>query len=145
MGQFKFRLQKLLDIRIDNEEQSKIEFKKAQDEKLLSEEKMETLKDSYEKYGDLRKNGTVVQQKITQAYLNSLSQCIYETKDNIKKQEMILEKRRYELKQKQVERKTVEILKDKQKAKFDKEQKEIEQKANDEFALYGFIRNIERR
>jgi len=34
----------------------------------------------------------------------------------------------------------VEILRDKQKDKFIKEQNRIEQKTNDEFALYGFIR-----
>jgi flagellar FliJ protein len=49
------------------------------------------------------------------------------------------------LKQKQIERKTVETLKDKQLKAFIKEQELIEQKSNDEFALYGFIRNIERR
>ncbi|MCS4522291.1 flagellar export protein FliJ [Clostridium botulinum] len=57
----------------------------------------------------------------------------------------MVEERREELKTKQVERKTVEILKEKDKLAFEKEQNMIEQRNNDEFALYAFIRNAERR
>ncbi len=57
----------------------------------------------------------------------------------------IVEERREELKTKQLERKTVEILKEKDKLAFEKEQNMIEQRNNDEFALYAFIRNAERR
>ncbi len=57
----------------------------------------------------------------------------------------MVEERREELKTKQVERKTVEILKEKDKLAFEKEQNMIEQRNNDEFALYAFIRNTERR
>ena len=45
------------------------------------------------------------------------------------------------MKQCQVDKKTVEILKEKQKSAFLREQNLIEQKTNDEFALYAFIRN----
>jgi flagellar FliJ protein len=52
----------------------------------------------------------------------------------------IVSKRREELKKKQVDRKTVDILKEKDEASFIKEQNRLEQNANDEFALQGFLR-----
>lgn len=145
MENFQFKLQRLLDIRMNLEEECKINFKRAQDEKIKTEEKLLNLNSNYEKYCEVRKNGSIVEQKITQAYLNSLTQCIDETNVELKNKDLFLDKKREELKQKQVERKTVEILKEKQKAKFIKEQNLIEQKANDEFALYGFMRRRERR
>ena len=145
MGNFKFRLQKLLDIRIDKEEESKMNFKKAQQEKIGAEENLEKLNTNYKKFSEQRKYGSIVQQKITQAYLNSLSGCIDQANMELKNKETILEQKRQELKEKQIDRKTVEILRDKQKAQFIKEQNLIEQKANDEFALYGFMRRNERR
>lgn len=144
MEKFNFKLQRLLDIRENVEEKSKIVFKKAQDEKNETENKLCNLKNSYEKYSEVRKSGNVVEQKITQAYLNSLTLCIDETSVELEKKCTFLEEKREELKQKQIERKTVEILKDKQKEKFIKEQNRIEQKNNDEFALYGFMRKLER-
>jgi len=56
-----------------------------------------------------------------------------------------LQEVRCELTQKQIERKTVEKLKENAKEKFDKEQNAKEQKVNDELALYAHFRNIERR
>ena len=145
MTKFKFRLQNLLDIRLHKEEESKIEFKKAQDDKILSEEKLKSLKINYDKYSSTLYKGSIVEQKIAQAYLNSLTLCIDETIEEINNKSVVLEEKRDELKKKQVERKTVEILKEKQKSAFEKEQNQIEQIANDEFALYGFMRNFERR
>lgn len=146
MKKFDFKLQKLLDIRVNIEEECKIKFKKAQDEKLIAEKNLETLNSNYSKYSETRKFGSVVQQKITQAYLNSIAICINEAVVEIDKKSLLLEEKREEFRQKQIDRKTVEILKDKQKEKFYKEQNAIEQRANDEFAIYGFIRNkFERR
>ena len=50
MSKFKFRLQKLLDIRKDMEEQSKLQFKKAQQEKDKVVSKLNSLKENYSKY-----------------------------------------------------------------------------------------------
>lgn len=144
MEKFNFKLQKLLDIREDMEERSKVIFKKAQDDKNHTELKLQSLTDNYKKYSEVRITGSVIEQKITQAYLNSLTLCIDETTEELQQKCCILEEKREELKQKQIERKTVEILRDKQKSKFIKEQNTIEQKNNDEFALYGFIRRLER-
>jgi flagellar FliJ protein len=138
---YKFRLQKLLDIRKDIEEKSKLKFKDAQREKNVVEDQLSKLKESYKIHGIINANESVVQQKIKRNYLNALNLAISDTEVVLKDKDRILEQKRDELKQCQVEKKTVEILKEKQKAAFLKEQNLIEQKNNDEFALYAFIRN----
>ncbi|WP_234119841.1 flagellar export protein FliJ [Clostridium hydrogenum] len=145
MERFNFRLQKLLDLKFEKEEEGKIVFKKAQDDKISVENKLENLKDSYSKYSQVRITGTVIEQKIMQNYLNAVSVCIDETSDELQTKTKVLEEKRQELIKKQIERKTVEALKEKQKQNFDKKQKIIEQNFNDELALYGYIRKREGR
>lgn len=145
MEGYKFRLQKLLDIRLDKEEESKRDFKEAQRNKVLTEQKLLDLKDKQNRYTLGSSNETIVEQKIRRAFLDSVIRSIDEVSIDLTNKNQILDEKREVLKQKQIERKTVETLKDKQLKAFIKEQELIEQKANDEFALYGFIRNIERR
>ncbi|MBZ9635985.1 flagellar export protein FliJ [Clostridium sp. FP1] len=142
MGEvYKFRLQKLLDIRKDIEDKSKLQFKEAQREKELVEDQLNNLKGKYEIYRNIDSYESVVEQKMKQNYLNALNLAIDETTAVLEGKEEILGQKRQELKQCQVEKKTVEILKENQKSAFLKEQNLIEQKTNDEFALYAFIRN----
>lgn len=141
MGKYNFRLQKLLDIRFDREEESKIKFKEAQSEKNKVEFKLNGLKQSYDKYKNYKNQNSIIERKIKQQYLSALNHSINDTINDLMKKEEILDNSRNDLKQKQVERKTVEILKEKQKLAYIKEQNLIEQKTNDEFALYGYIRN----
>lgn len=145
MEGYKFRLQKLLDIRLDREEESKRHFKEAQRNKTLTEQKLLDLKEKQNKYTLGSSKETIVEQKIRRAFLDSVIRSIDEVSIDLNKKNQILEEKRVELKQKQIERKTVETLKDKQLKAFIKEQELIEQKTNDEFALYGFIRNHEGR
>lgn len=144
---YKFRLQKLLDIRKDLEEKSKLIFKEAQREKDVVENELNNLKENYNTHRNINLYESVVQQKIKQNYLNALNIAINETTQVLEDKEKILEEKREELKKCQVEKRTVEILKEKQKSAFIKEQNLIEQKNNDEFALYAFIRtnHYERR
>lgn len=142
MQQYHFRLQKLLDIRLQKEEESKRIFKEAQSEKLKVEKKLNELKENYIKYRTISNKESVIEQKIRHVYLNAINYSINEAHEELAKKQKVLEEKRDELKQKQIERKTVETLKEKQKETFFKEQNLIEQKANDEFALYGFIRNL---
>lgn len=144
---YKFRLQKLLDIRKDLEKKSKLKFKEAQREKNLVEDELNNLQENYKTYRNIDGNESLVEQKIKQNYLNALNLAINETTVVLENKEKILEQKREELKQCQVDKKTVEILKEKQESAFLKEQNLIEQKNNDEFALYAFIRNnhLERR
>ncbi|MBP2031382.1 flagellar FliJ protein [Clostridium algifaecis] len=142
MKKYEFRLQKLLDIRIDKEDESKREFQSARKKSLKIKEKLDYLKESYDKYKDISNVDSIVQQKITHMYLKSLNYSIEDTSSELKASEKIVDEKRNELKKRQIDRKTVDILKDKEKAIFIKEQNRIEQKQNDEFGLYGFIRNM---
>lgn len=142
---YKFRLQKLLDIRLDKEEEGKRNFKEAQRQKNIVEEKLDNLKGTYKKYKEDTREQSVVERKLKHMYLNALNNTIDETKVELKSRISTLEDKRQDLKNRQIERKTVESLKEKQQLAFNKEQQLIEQKNNDEFALYGFIRNLERR
>lgn len=145
MSKYNFRLQKLLDIRLDKEEESKRNFTEAQNQKLKVETKLEELNANYEKYRNIQGNESVIKRRITHIYLNAINYSINEASEELVQKEKILEDKRYDLKQKQIDRKTVEILKEKGEKAFLKEQNLIEQRNNDEFALYGFIRNHERR
>ncbi|AWI03710.1 flagellar export protein FliJ [Clostridium drakei] len=145
MSKYNFRLQKLLDIRLDKEEESKRNFTEAQNQKLKVETKLEELNANYEKYRNIQGNESVIKRRITHIYLNAINYSINEASEELQQKERILEDKRYDLKQKQIDRKTVEILKEKGEKAFLKEQNLIEQRNNDEFALYGFIRNHERR
>ncbi|AKA70273.1 flagellar export protein FliJ [Clostridium scatologenes] len=145
MSKYNFRLQKLLDIRLDKEEESKRNFTEAQNQKLKVETKLEELNANYEKYRNIQGNESVIKRRITHIYLNAINYSINEASEELEQKEKILEDKRYDLKQKQIDRKTVEILKEKGEKAFLKEQNLIEQRNNDEFALYGFIRNHERR
>ncbi|MDW8799659.1 flagellar export protein FliJ [Clostridium sp. A1-XYC3] len=145
MQHYRFRLQKLLDIRIDKEEESKRIFKDAQSEKLKVEEKLNILKENYNKYRELNGSESPIERKIKHVYLNAISHSISEVSEELKRKSQVLEEKRLELNEKQIDRKTVESLKEKQKAEFLKEQDLIEQRMNDEFALYAFIRNQENK
>lgn len=142
MEKFNFKLQKLLDIRKDKEEECKRIFKMAQAEKNITEEKLANLNDNYKSYSEVRSKGTVIEQKITQNYLNVLYTSINETIVVLEQKTANLENKRELLKQTQIERKTVETLREKQELLFIKNINDMEQKNNDEFALYAFIRNV---
>lgn len=142
MGEmYKFRLQKLLDIRQDFEDKSKLEFKEAQREKNIVENELNNLKENYKAHRNIDAYESIIQQKIQQNYLNALNYAIDKNTIVLEEKGKILEQKRKKLKLCQVEKKTVEILKEKQKISFLKEQNLIEQKSNDEFALFAFIRN----
>ncbi|MBU3111784.1 flagellar export protein FliJ [Clostridium lacusfryxellense] len=142
---YKFSLQKLLDIRKDFEDKSKLKFKEAQREKDMVEKEINDLKEKYKSHKNIDSFESVINQKITQNYLNALNFAIDKNTIVFEDKEKILEKRREELKKCQVEKKTVEILKENQKIAFLKEQNLVEQKSNDEFALFAFIRNNHRQ
>lgn len=139
-GRFQFRLQKVLDIRMKEEDQSKMEFKKAMEEKRNTEIKLNNLKNSYDKFNKFNEEESIIERKLKLNYLKCLNSTINSVNEELKHRNKFVEEKRIVLKEKQVNRKTVEILKQKKFEEFQKEQNSIEQKANDEFALYGFIR-----
>lgn len=145
MTAFNFRLQKLLDIRTEKEEESKKHFSEAQSQKDKTEDLLNVMKQNYSKYNNVLNVGSVIEQKIRRNYLNDLNTSIDEKVLELDKKIIILEDKRRDLKTKQVDRKTVEILRQKREVEFLDLEKHMEQTQNDEFALYGYMRNRERR
>ena len=138
---FKFGLDKLLEIRKEKEEESKRLFTESQREKKKVEEKLEELNQSYHKYKGITPNEDVVYQKLKRYYIQGVQNGIetYEKELTIKNQEV--DKRRRDLTEKQMERKTVQTLKDKKYEAHIKEQDRVEQINLDELALYAYVRN----
>lgn len=140
-GKFKFSLDKLLDIRKEKEEESKRLFTESQREKRKVEEKLENLNNNYNKYKGITGNEDVVYQKLKRYYVLGLQKGIKSAKDELITKNLEVDKRRRELINKQIERKTVETLREKKYNAFIKEQERVEQITLDELALYAYIRN----
>lgn len=139
-GNFKFGLEKLLEIRVEKEEESKRNFTKTQREKQKTEEKLNELKENYDKYNGIKKGETLIYQKIKKNYLFALDKGINETEKELITKAKELEIRRSDLIKKQIDRKTVDILKERQLIEFNKEEDRKEQLFIDELALYAYMR-----
>lgn len=139
-GNFKFRLEKLLEIRTEKEEESKRLFNKTEIEKQKTEEKLKNLKFNYEKYNGINKGESIVYQKIKRNYLFALDKGITETEKDLTIKLKELDIRREDLLKKQIERKTVDILKERKSLEFYKEEERKDQIFNDELALYAYMR-----
>lgn len=140
-NKFKFNLEKLLEIRIEKEEESKRNFTKTQREKQDTETKLTGLKENYEKYSGIKDGESVVYQKIKRNYLFAVDKGISETEKSLAIKNKELEIRREELIKKQVDRKTVDILKERKYIEYTKEEARKEQILIDELSLYAYIRS----
>jgi flagellar FliJ protein len=130
---------------MDKEDESKRNFMEAERQRVITEEKLKQLKESYTKFNVLNNETDIVTRKIKENYLKALRQNITDSKHELTKRAEAVEKERENLRLRQMERKTVEALKEKRQTAFYKELDDKERKANDEFALYSYIRNTERR
>ena len=139
---YKFSLQKLLEIREEKEEESKRLFTESQRQKQITENELSNMRESYDKYKGIRPDEDVIYQKIKRNYLLALESGIKNKEKELVVKSREVEVRRIDLKQRQVDRKIVETLKEKQYRAFIKEQDRIEQINNDEFALYAYMRNL---
>lgn len=110
---FKFRLQKVLDLKIKDEEEIKMEFAKIQQKKIDIETNLENLESNYSKYSISKNNDNVQNQKITINYLLALNNSIMDLSEELDKSTNELEKARKQLISKQIERKSLEKLKEK--------------------------------
>lgn len=138
---FKFGLDKLLEIRKAKEEESKRLFTESQREKRKIEEKLDGLKCNYNKYKGINPNEDVIYQKLKRYYLQGVQNGIKSTEKDLVIKNQEVDKKRKELTVKQMERKTVETLKDNKYAAYVKEQDRVEQINIDELALYAYVRN----
>ena len=139
---YKFSLEKLLEIREEKEEESKRLFTESQRQKQITENELNNMRDSYDKYKGIRPGEDVIYQKIKRNYLLALESGIKSKEKELVVKSREVEVKRIDLKQRQVDRKIVETLKEKQYRAFIKEQDRIEQINNDEFALYAYMRNL---
>lgn len=141
MENFKFRLQRVLDIKIKSEEESKIKYSKAQNEKRVVEKELDDLKQMYKKYENEIDVEDHISRIITFNYLNSLSNNINIKSNELFKKEELLNEARVDLLNKQIERKSLEKLKE-NKFNLHKKKEELkEQSTNDEFGMYSFLRH----
>ena len=138
---FKFGLDKVLEIRAEKEEESKRLFTESQRAQKSVEEKLNNLKDSYDKHKGIKPGEDIVYQKLKRYYLQGLQGGIQSTEKELVEKNKDVEVRRKDLRGKQIERKTVETLKEKKYDAYVKEQDRIEQINIDELALYAYIRN----
>ncbi|MBN1051178.1 flagellar export protein FliJ [Clostridium botulinum] len=139
---FKFSLDKLLEIRQDKEEESKRIFTETQRQKQNTEKKLNQLKFNYDKYNGIVPGEDVVYQKLKRYYLQGIETGIKETERDLVLKDKKVNEARNDLVSKQVDRKTVEILKEKKLLEHIKEEERVEQVNLDEIALYSYMRNI---
>lgn len=140
MSNFKFKLQKLLDIRVNEEEESKLFYSKAQNQKNIVENKLNELENNYKKYSDISRAKDTISQKITMNYLSYLNTTIKDTEKELEAKEIELEKAKKDFIDKRIKRRSLEVLKENKILEIKKEEERLEQISNDEFALYGYIR-----
>ena len=140
MSNFKFKLQKLLDIIFNEEEESKLFYSKAQNQKNIVENKLHELENNYKKYSDISRAKDTISQKITMNYLSYLNTTIKDTEKELEAKEIELEKAKKDFIDKRIKRRSLEVLKENKILEIKKEEERLEQISNDEFALYGYIR-----
>lgn len=140
MSNFKFKLQKLLDIRVNEEKESKLFYSKAQNQKNIVENKLHELENNYKKYSDISRAKDTISQKITMNYLSYLNTTIKDTEKELEAKEIELEKAKKDFIDKRIKRRSLEVLKENKILEIKKEEERLEQISNDEFALYGYIR-----
>ena len=138
---FKFRLQKVLDLKVKDEEEIKMEFAKIQQKKIDIETNLENLESNYSKYSISKNNDSIQNQKITINYLLALNNSIMDLSEELDKSTNEHEKARKQLISKQIERKSLEKLKEKKYGQYYKEENLKEQNTNDEFASMSYLRN----
>ena len=109
---------------------------------MKTEEELHDLNTSYNKYKGLKPGEDVIYQKVKRNYLIALESGIKNKEKELVIKEKELEIRRQDLEHKQVDRKTVSRLKEKQYDSYVNEQNRIEQLNNDEFALYAYMRKV---
>lgn len=137
---FKFGLEKLLEIRIAKEEESKRLFTESQREKKVIEERLEEFNENYNKYKGISPHEDVIYQKLKRYYIQGIQKSIKSTEKELQVKNIEVDERRKELTTKQIERKTIQKLKEKKYNEYVKKQNQIEQTNIDELGLYAYVR-----
>ena len=141
MSTFKFRLQKVLDMKLKEEDEIKVKLQRELSNKRSTEEMLHSYKLEKEKsMYDFAES--ILEKKIKLHYIYRLDGKIQGCKSSLLKIEETISGIRNELVECTKELKAMEKLKDKKYQEYVGEINRIEQIQNDEFALSSFIKRI---
>jgi len=141
MKGFVYRLQKVLEYRIRIEDEKKQAFVKARLEYLKEIERLQNLQHSLDLIISQENRGDNIFSYITRYnYYILLEERIEDQSMRVKIYEDEMNKKKYEFQESQKARKVLDKLKDNAQNEFMESLDRIEQKQNDEFALYGYMR-----
>lgn len=141
---FKFRLEKVLDLKIKKENEHMISHSKIINEKILIEKDIENLELQYETYSELQHTEEdSFKRKVAYNYMNSIFQTIQIKKDLLQVIEQRYKESLSVLLVLQSERKALESLKEKQYQKFLEELELEEEILNDEFSTQAYFRSLQ--
>lgn len=145
MERFDFKLQKVLDFRINIEEKKKEEFVAAQKNLLRQQDILSNLISQRDKTAnDSTSFKTVLEYQTLVRYLDMMTKRINIQREKAIEAREVLEQKNQELIRSISDRKVLDKLKEKAKQEYDFEVEKTEQKMNDDFALFSYIRQ-ERR
>lgn len=145
MEKFNYKLQNVLDYKIEVEEKKKRLFVKILKKYMMQEKKLNELKDkkiTAERGRNDIKNG--IDCISFSRYINYLEKTIESESQNLLKINEELEKAKCDFIKSASDRKILEKLKEIAKQEFEIEENKKEQKLNDDYALFSYVRN-ERR
>jgi len=147
MSKFNFKLQSVLDLKIQMEDNKKNEFgsavKKLENEKKLLENiKLEKEENINAFSNELKNKAKVWTLRQINGYISLLEQKIEVQKENVNKASVIVDKKREELLEAVKERKIMDKLRDKEYDLFLKEQLKEEQKIIDEIISFKHSTNL---
>ena len=141
-ARFKFRLEKVLEIKIQRENEHMISHSKILNEKNKVENEIKNLESQYDKYSEIQYlESDTLKKKIAYNYMNSLFQTIQRYREELEEIEKRYAESRDILITLQSERKSLDRLKEKQYCKFLEELEEEENILNDEFSIQAYFRN----
>lgn len=141
-ARFKFRLEKVLEIKIQRENEHMISHSKILNEKNKVENEIKNLESQYDKYSEIQySESDTLKKKIAYNYMNSLFQTIQRYREELEEIEKRYAESRDILITLQSERKSLDRLKEKQYCKFLEELEEEENILNDEFSIQAYFRN----
>ncbi|MCM1174718.1 MAG: flagellar export protein FliJ [Blautia sp.] len=143
MAKFRYRMQSILNIKVQMENQAKMELGQAQRRLLEEEERLEGLYHRKEYYLEegrkLRMDSLRVQSLRDNEYASArMEEYIEEQKENVRKAELLVEEARQKLQEVMKERKAQEKLREKAFAQFMAEENAKESKEIDELTSYTY-------
>lgn len=140
---FKFRLEKVLELKIQKENEHMITHSKILNKKIKIESDIDNLENTYNEYLKLQNNETdILNKKLTYNYTNFLYQSVLSLKEELKGVEVEYEKSLSVLTGLQLERKALEKLKEKHYQKYIAQLDALEDDLNDEFATQAYFKNL---